>query len=209
MRSDRRPFLAAALALVVALGGSAYFLWRPGNRLPAPGSPPYEEMTRTFYRGLAALQVGLLDGAQQDFTRATMLVPDEPAAWANLGLAHLRLGSLDASVAPIERAAALAPDNSEVALLAGRMEIARGRLDEGIAHLRRASMLDPGSLRARFALAEEIERAGGPTAAAEAQQVLEQVLALQPDNLAVLLERARVAATRGDVALLQDRKSVV
>src|SRR6185503_126523 len=86
----------------------------------------------------------------------------------------------------------------------GRMEIARGRLDEGIAALRRAVALDPASLRARFALAEEIERAGGPNADAEAQQTLEELMSLQPQNLAVLLERTRLAAKRGDSSLLQD-----
>ena len=202
----RRPWPATVLVTLalVAIAVGSYLLIRRGNGLPSPGSPVYEEVTRTFYRGLAALQVGLLDGAQQDFTRATTLVPDEPATWANLGLAHLRLGSLDAAAGPIERAVALAPDNSEVALLAGRMEVARGRLDEGIAHFRRATTLDARSLRARFALAEELERGGGPTGDADAQQVLEEVLTLQPDNLAVVIERARLAARRGDAALLQD-----
>ena len=53
-------------------------------------------------------------------------------------------------------------------------------------------------------MAEEIERAGGANADAEAQQLFEQILQLRPDNLAVVLERARLAAKRSDVASLQD-----
>ena len=204
MLFPRRWSLAVLMLAFLAIGVAVYVIPRVSRGLPSPGSTAYEEVTRTFYRGLASLQVGLLDGARQDFTRATTLVPDEPAVWANLGLVHLRLGSLDESVQPIERAAALAPMSGDVALLVGRMEIARGRLDEGIAALRRASALDPASLRARFALAEEIERADGANADANAQQVLEELLALSPNNLAVLVERARLAAKRADATRLQD-----
>lgn len=191
-------------AVVLAVGLAVFLAVRGRTRLPAPGSPAYEQITRQFYRGLASLQVGLLDSARQDFARATELVADEPASWANLGLTHLRLGDLEASMAPIERAVALAPSSAEVALLAGRMQVIRGRLDEGIASFRRAIELDPESLRARFALAEEIERAGGTNADAEAQQAIEEVLTLAPDNLAVLIERTRLAAKRSSLALLRD-----
>ena len=121
--------------------------------LPEPGTETYEQTTRAFYHGLAALEVGLLDDARQQFTSATTLVPREPASWANLGLTQMRLGELDAAAEPIQRALSLAPDNSDLVLLAARMETARGRLDEGIAGLRRAALLDSRGLRARFALA--------------------------------------------------------
>ena len=87
--------------------------------------------------------------------------PVEPAAWANLALAHLRLGEFDPAAAAVQRAAALAPASGEIAFLQGQLETSRGRLDQGIADFRRAIQLDPGSLRARYALAQEVERAGG------------------------------------------------
>jgi len=195
----RRVWLAVLMAAVLA---AAVFLTR--TRLPEPGTDAYEHVARSFYRGLAALQVGLLDDAREAFGRATELVPAEPASWANLGLALLRLGELEASGAPLARAAELAPDNGALALLAGRAEIARGRLDEGLAALRRAVMLDPQSLRARFALAEEVERAGGANADQEARDALEALLEVAPGNLAVLVERARLAAKRNDLGTLRD-----
>jgi tetratricopeptide (TPR) repeat protein len=130
---------AGVVVIVVAIAAaSRYMMVRSRNRLPAPGSPVYEETTRNFYRGLAELQVGLLDDAKREFTKTTELVPREPAGWANLGLAHLRLGEFDAAAAPIERAATLAPRSSDVVFLQGRLETSRGKLDEGIAHYRRA-----------------------------------------------------------------------
>jgi tetratricopeptide (TPR) repeat protein len=194
-------FIAIGAVVLAAIGAFVYYR---ASSLPRAGSPAYEQVTAAFYHGLAALEVGLLDDARQQFARATEVVPDEPAAWANLGLSQLRLGELDAAAEPIERAAMLAPENSDIALLAGRMESARGRLDEAIVHLRRAVALDDASLRARFALVDELDRAGTPDAETAIRQLLDELLARAPDNLAVLIERARSAARRGDAARLRD-----
>src|SRR6267154_3176350 len=188
MRAKWILTLGLALA-AVAVG--AYFVRRANGGLPAARSPAYEETTRSFYRGLAQIQVGLLDDAKREFTKATVLAPGEPAAWANLGIAHLRLGEFEAASEPIAKAAALLPGESDLALLEGRLETSRGRIDQGIALLRRAVELNPTALRARYALAEEIERSGGANADAESQQLFEQILQSRPDNLAVILERAR------------------
>jgi tetratricopeptide (TPR) repeat protein len=203
--AGNRVMLPVAIGLgLAALAAGGYFAARSRHRLPSPDSAVYEQMTRSFYLGLASLQVGLLDDAKGHFTRATELVPEEPAAWANLGLAHLRLGEFDAASQPLERAVALAPRNGDVVFLQAQLETSRGRLDEGIARFRRAVDLDPRNPRAIYALAHEIESASGPNADAEAQRLLDRLLELRPDNLAVLLERTRVAAKRGDGRLLQD-----
>src|SRR5687767_1726929 len=87
--------------VVLGSGFAAYLLTRRDPGLPAADTPAYEQATRQFYRGLAALQVGLVDQAKQEFTGATAVAPGEPAAWANLGLAHLRLGEFDAAAPAI------------------------------------------------------------------------------------------------------------
>ena len=43
-----------------------------------------------------------------------------------------------------------------------------------------------------------MERQGDPNSAAEFQALIQNILAAQPDNLAALLELARIAAKRGD-----------
>ncbi len=191
-----RRILAIALAIAVLAGGWLFLRSRLG--LPQPGSEKYEQATRAFYRGLASLEVGLLEDAKREFTEVTTTVPEEPAAWANLGLAHLRQGELDAAAAPIDRARMLAPGNADIELLAGRMEISRGRLDEGLAHLRRAVELAPQALQPRFALADGIENAVGPDADAQALALLDELAKLAPDNVAVLVERTRLAAKAQD-----------
>jgi hypothetical protein len=108
------------------------------------------------------------------------------------------------SSAPYQRAVSLAPDNSDLVLLAARMETARGRLDEGIAGLRRAVALDTRGLRARFALAEELSRLNTPEADKEAQTLLDELAARGPMNLAIQLERARLAAKLRDAQRLRE-----
>jgi tetratricopeptide (TPR) repeat protein len=192
-----------AIVVAAALAIAAVVLLRRQS-LPSPGSDAYEQTTRAFYHGLAALEVGLLDDARQQFTSATRLVPREPASWANLGLTQMRLGELDAAAEPIQRALSLAPDNSDLVLLAARMETARGRLDEGIAGLRRAVLFDTRGLRARFALAEELSRLNTPEADKEAQALLDELAMRAPTNLAIHLERSRLAAKLRDAQRLRE-----
>jgi len=195
--------IAVLVAVLLLIGAAVLFVRGVRPSLPVPGSDAYEQNTRAFYWGLSALEVGLLDDARQQFTKATTLVPQEPASWANLGLTNLRLGELDAAVAPIEQALALAPRNGDIVLLAARMDAARGRLDEAVARLRRAVELDPDGLRARFALADELQRLNSADADNEALSLLDDILRRTPNNLAVLVERARIAARRHDESRLR------
>jgi len=207
-RSSSLPAALGGLVLLALVAGAIGMLLRGGG-LPEPGSPTYEQVTRAFYRGLSALEVGLLDDARQQFADATVLVPEEPASWANLGLAHLRLGALEEATEPIERALALAPDESDLVLLASRAAAARGGIDAALLLLRQAVALDGGELRARFALADELQRLNTPEADEEALALLDEVVARAPDNLAALVERARIAARRGDVDRLAASRAAI
>src|SRR5690606_16275717 len=71
-------------------------------------------------------------------------------------------------------------------------------------HLRRALVLDPQNVKAGYALTREIERQGEPGSDDRIQALLDSLLLIRPDNLALLLDRARVAAKRGDAATLND-----
>ena len=122
-RSRQRTILTVAIAAaVVVAAAAAVYLTRFRNAgQPSSNSEAYEQTTRHFYRGLAGLQVGLIDSARQELAQATSLAPGEPAAWANLGLAHLRLGDVESAAPPIERAADLAPESSDIAFLRARL----------------------------------------------------------------------------------------
>jgi cytochrome c-type biogenesis protein CcmH/NrfG len=157
-----------------------------------------------FHTGLAALQAGAEIIAEEQTLRVTALVPQEPAAWANLGLLALRRTAFDLAAERLHKARALAPENSQIQVLSGLLESLQGRLDAARTYLQRAVALDPRNLKAVYALAQLIEQQGGEQSAAEVQRLLAQLREAQPDNLAVLIELARVAAKRGDTQTLQD-----
>ncbi len=190
-----RPQLAAALLLCSGAAACQ-------RKLPGPSSSVYQEAVGSFYTGLAAVQVGESGVAEAAFRRVTELVPEEPAAWADLGLVALQQEQLDTAAARLERARSLAPENGRIALLSALVARTRGNLDEATKYLRDAVRLDPRNLQALYLLARTLEEAGGPGSTAEAQQQLERILAVQPGNLVALLERARLAASAGDRATL-------
>ena len=196
--------LLAALSLILtACNGNA--------GLPKPDSKEYRDLVSTFYVGLAGLQTGEDVRAKDKLTQATQIAPGEPASWANLGLLAVRQQEFDTAYEKVEKARSLAPNNSEIEALLGLIESRRGKLPEAIAHLNKAVELDAKNLKALYALSQETERqASGPdsgdTSDAEAQKLLERILTVQPDNLAVLLDVTRLAAKRGDGEAL--KKSV-
>ncbi|HAF24889.1 MAG TPA: hypothetical protein DCK93_18630 [Blastocatellia bacterium] len=175
---------------------------RPGGKLPAKSSKEYNEVVSAFYVGLAALQVGDDVRAESKLAQVTQLVPGEPAGWANWGLLSLRHRNFDAAAERLERARSLAPENDQIYYLLGLLESSRGRSAEAVAALRKAIEINPKNLVATYKLAEEIERQGGENSESEYQQLVQKMLEVQPDNLAVLLELGRIAAKRGDADTL-------
>jgi Tfp pilus assembly protein PilF len=171
--------------------------------LPEPSSGEYREVVRDFYTGLAALQVGDDARADTNFAAVTRVASAEPAGWANWGVLALRQRNFDLAAQRLERARTLAPQDGHIYGLLGMLDSDRGRPDSAIASFRKAAELDPKDLRNAYALAQEIERKGGPDSDAAFQTAIEQILALDPDNLAAQLDLARIAAKRGESATLQ------
>src|SRR5215213_5258725 len=176
---------------------------RPTNTLPTKSSPEYNELVRTFYIGLAALQVGHDVQADSKLAQFTQLAPSEPAGWANWGMLALRQRNFDVANERIERARSLAPENGDIQYLIGLLESSRGKTTEAIAALRKAAELDPNNMFAIYKLAEELERQGDEQGAKEVQNLLQKILTAQPDNLAALVELSRIAAKRGDAETLK------
>lgn len=176
---------------------------RKDDGLPKRTTKEYNEAVRTFYVGLAALQVGHDVQADAKLSQMTSLVPGEPAGWANWGVLALRQRNYDQASERFEKARSLAPENDQINYLIGLLESSRGRQTEAIAALRKAAQLNPQNAIASYKLAQEIERQGGENNEAEVQQLISQILASRPRNLAALLELARIASKRGDANALQ------
>jgi Tfp pilus assembly protein PilF len=171
--------------------------------LPNPQSQDYRDAVSAFSVGVAALQSGDDVRAQEKLRLATQFAPGEPASWADLGLLSARQQDFDSAYNNVEHARSLMPGNSAIEALLGVIEDRRGKLPEAIAHLQKAVQLDPKNAKAQYSLAEETEREGKPTSDADAEKLFAKLLEQNPDNVAVLLEVARLAAKTGDAATLQ------
>lgn len=199
---NRLPLI---LTIVVGIGVAAFLFSRrtPGgggiSPLPLPAADRYAEMVSAFYTGTIALIVQDPDHPEPNLKRATEIVPDEPAAWANLGLIYLRrpTQTQDAQ-ACLEKAQSLAPNSSEIEALLGHLKNKQGKVPEAVAHFRHAVELDGKNLFARYALAELIDRQREPNYENDYQQQMEGILTVQPHNLRALIELARIAAQRKD-----------
>ena len=188
--------LTGLAVMVPALAGCG------GGGLPDPSSETYREVVSAFYTGVAAMQVAEDQRADAKLLQVTELAPDEPAAWANLALLALRRNDYDVADQRLAQARTLAADDSDIQLLSGLLEINRGQVDAAFPYLRRAVELDSTNLKAAYALAQELDRQGLEGSETEIGLLLDQIMAVQPDNAAVLIEQARRAAATGNMAAL-------
>src|SRR5215813_8053542 len=186
------------IALLLAISAC-----RPTANVPRKGSPEYNEVVRTFYIGLAALEVGHDVQADAKLGQFTQLAAAEPAGWANWGLLALRQRNYDVAAERLHKARDLAPENGDIHYLLGLLESSRGNSAAAIEELRKSVELDGSNLIAIYKLAEEIERQGDQNAADEFQSLIQKILTPQPDNLAALVELSRIAAKHGDAATLK------
>lgn len=194
--------LAIALALAAGCGRKSV---QPLQVAPET----YRQMVSAFYTGTVALQVGDLQRAGTQLRKATEIVPEEPAAWANLALTEVRLSNWSAAAQSLEKAVSLAPPDSRLELMAGLIASGQGRPQEGVPRLRKAIQLDPNNLRARAALIEELNRQAGPDTDREVKAQVEAILKTQPENLWAQMELARIAAKENDLAALRERLGVL
>src|SRR5687768_8380506 len=149
----------------------AFSACRPGATLPSKSSPEYNELVRTFYIGLAALEVGHDVQADAKLAQFTQMAAAEPAGWANWGLLALRQRNYDNAAERLQRARDLVPDNSDIFYLLGLLESSRGNTTEAIKNLRKAVELDQNNLFAVYKLAEETERQGDEKSAEQFQSL--------------------------------------
>src|SRR3954471_22799060 len=196
MRSVLARRLRCALCVLLSALAAAATGCRRAD-LPDKGSPQYLSAVRAFYVGLSALQVGDDVRAEEKLKEATALAPDEPASWADLALLYMRQRRFEEAATSLDKARQLAPENAGLSVLFGQLESARGNSAEAAKHSRRAAELDPRDLKALYALSREVER-GGEGGEEEVLRLLQKILEVQPGNLSVRLDVARLAAKRGD-----------
>ena len=190
---------AGGLALLISLSACQ----QRAPELPAPSSEAYRKTAAAFYTGVAGIQTNADYRAEAALRRATKWAPGEPAGWANLSVLAMRQNRFDEAEAWIEKARALAPQNSQVHFLSGVLARTQGRTQQAVSYFQQALTHDPQNLKAAYALMQELERQDPAGNEEQIQHVLDEMLKQQPENLFLLLERARLAAKQRRTDTLQ------
>ena len=197
----RRCLLAFILVVPIVNGGCGC---GPINSTPIVHTPAdYSAIVSTFTIGTIALETADPKHVPEYLVKMTTMAPEEPAGWANLGLFQLRGNQLAEAAKSLDKARDLAPPNAGIEKILGLLTERTGDLPGTIAHFRKAVDLAPDDLRARYALAQQLERLATPEGNAEYQATIQAILAVDPYNLAAQAGLARIAAKRGDVETLK------
>lgn len=193
-------------AILILIFILAFVLFACRQSLPEKSSENYSQAVRAFYVGLAALQVGHDQKANEELTKATKLADAEPAAWNNLGVLQMRQKDFETAAKSLEKARSLAPDNGKIYANLAVLENQRGNFEKAIESLNKTIELEPNNLRAIYTLAQEKERQAND---AEALKLYERIALTKPENLAVKLEIARLSAKLGNIEGLQKTVSEI
>src|SRR5262249_1862316 len=137
-------------------------------------------------------------------TRAIELIPEEPAAWANRGLFYLRTNQPEKAAPDLERARQMAPDNLDIQKLLGLLAQRRGQFGEAAAQLRKAVERDPRDVETVYRVAQVLAQESQEGSDTEYLRLMEQILAVQPNNLYVLEKRLTVAVRSADRDAVRD-----
>ena len=130
-------------------------------------------------RGLALLELKRFDEALADFNQALRLKPDLGQAMANRARTLVETGDVHGGLETYRKVGAIAPELEAALLGEARLLVSSGYLSEALDNCRRAMRNDPRSIEAMTILGQCVGHEGK---IAEALELYDQVLAVQPDH---------------------------
>jgi eukaryotic-like serine/threonine-protein kinase len=137
------------------------------------------------------------DAARRAAERAIALAPDRPESQLAMGsyYGQVRADNARALVA-YDAGLRIAPDNADLLASAALTEQSLGRWDAGAKHLERAWTVDPRSATTARRLAQNLLRLKRYP---EAEAATDRGLAVAPDNLDLIENKAMIHLARGDL----------
>jgi len=178
-RAVRRPLLRPLLAAALTI---ALISCRKDKPVPV------EELFTTRTLAMSHLQRGQLPEAEVQFKKLIELAPDDPLGYANLGLTFLQEGRFKDAEEQLLRARKLDASNADVALTLAKLYALTNRPSDAQKILDELRRADPRNAHALYALAELDARSTDSAALRRRQGRLQELLILEPANLAVRLD---------------------
>jgi serine/threonine-protein kinase len=154
-------------------------------------------MTQAAYYYNVTPNPASAEAARHAAEQAVGLAPDLPEAQQALGAYYgVVRNEQDKALAAFERGLKLTPDNAELLTAAALSEQTVGRWDEAVKHLERAQTLDPRYITTQRRLSQSFLRLRRYP---EALAAADRGLALAPDNLDLIENKAMIHLAQGDL----------
>lgn len=163
----------------------------------------YRRMVDAFYTGTAAVSAGDDTQAVSQLTKATQIVPNEPAPWYNLTFLALKQLNLDAAAAALKHARETSVPSAELEFLTGLLDSHQNKPDQAIQHFSQAAAADPHNIQVRKLLIDELDRARPADADQRMRQLWEEIVREQPENISAMTSLIKLAVRIGDAAVLR------
>jgi tetratricopeptide (TPR) repeat protein len=138
---------------------------------------------------------GQLPEAEEQFKKIITLAPNDPSGYANLGITYLRGGRFDEAETQLRRALRLDPRSPDIGLSLARVFASSGRTSDARSMLDQLLVDQPDNAQVLYALAE-LEAKESASGRGRYEERLRQILALQPNNLAIRIKLLNALAAR-------------
>jgi predicted TPR repeat methyltransferase len=156
-------------------------------------SKSFDRAKALFFDGLAHLEAGRLDEAEQAFAESLALVPGRPSTLSNLGTVRHRLGRLEEALESFDELVRVQPEAAEAWLCRGEVLLQLDRHEEALADYDRCLALDPSRSLAWSRRGTLLRLAGRSEEAAEA---FERAITLGDDSQTTRYFLASVSARK-------------
>ncbi len=147
------------------------------------------------YLGLALEGKGDLEGALAHLSKATLLIPEDPAPWLELARIYHRKGDDPRAMETLRAAILNAPDSAELHLAIGQACLDSGLAADALPYLKQSARLAPESDEVALALARTMMSLGHEK---EALAVVERARNHWPAHSGLAYQHACILIERGD-----------
>ncbi len=161
---------------------------------------PSDEALRLRNEGFAELENEQPGKAEEIFGRLVEIAPNDALGHANLAIALLRQQKTEPALARIAVGLEKAPDDPRLLAIQAEIHHWSGDDPKALEILRKAAGLAPRDVETQYALYRQAGVVGGEAAEVAANEALERLVKLRPENLVVLIQRGIRAREAGDRA---------
>jgi tetratricopeptide (TPR) repeat protein len=155
--------------------------------------------------GLAYLEEGSLEKAEEAFLELIELAPKEAIGYGNLGLVYLRMGRYEEAEKQLHKALELDPRDQDIRLNLAKVYEYSNESDKSIKELEKSVEIDPGHVQTLYTLAESYGGSSDKYSMQQWEKYMKKTVKATPVNIVPRLHLIEVLLRNGkdDEALEQ------